>query len=214
MSSPHHIAADTDGRPYVVDSGNNRVLIFDQILNNPATGAHAAYTLGGVGAAEGIFVNPNTGEIWVSDVNGSVGPQVPALRSTGLQSGAGSQPSARSARSPWCRISIGDLIVADSVNRVTFYYPALTAVNGASFQLNRAVAPNTIASHLSGRHHVRQGLGECLRSAEPAAASHGAGRYPGAGERSGRSPLLRVAGTDQLRRAVEHRPQQPGRTYR
>ena len=40
----------------------------------------------------------------------------------------------------------GDLLVADSSNRVTFYYPALSAVNGASFQANRAIAPNAIAS--------------------------------------------------------------------
>ena len=40
----------------------------------------------------------------------------------------------------------GDLIVAEAFNRVTFYYPALAAVNAASFQANKALAPNTIAS--------------------------------------------------------------------
>ena len=35
MTGPHHLSSDTDGRPYVADSGNNRVLIFDQILNTP-----------------------------------------------------------------------------------------------------------------------------------------------------------------------------------
>ena len=96
--------ADTDGRPYVVDSGNGRVLIFDQILNNPATGAHAAYTLGGVGAAEGIYVNPNTGEIWVSDAERQRRPKVPPLRSAGLQSRADRQHPVALARSRWCRI--------------------------------------------------------------------------------------------------------------
>ena len=44
MSGPHHLSSDTDGRPYVVDSGNNRVLIFDPtILNTPNAGAHASF---------------------------------------------------------------------------------------------------------------------------------------------------------------------------
>jgi uncharacterized protein (TIGR03437 family) len=37
--------------------------------------------------------------------------------------------------------------VAEAFNRVTFYYPALSAVNGASFQVyNKPLAPNTIAT--------------------------------------------------------------------
>jgi uncharacterized protein (TIGR03437 family) len=40
----------------------------------------------------------------------------------------------------------GDLIVAEAFNRVTFYYPALTALNAASNQPNKPLAPNTIAS--------------------------------------------------------------------
>jgi len=37
-------------------------------------------------------------------------------------------------------------VVAESSNRVTFYYPALTSVNAASFQANLPLAPNVIAS--------------------------------------------------------------------
>ena len=145
MSSPHHIGADTDGRPYVVDSGNNRLLIFDQILNNPATGAHAAYTLPGIGGAEGIFVNPNTGEIWIADLNGNV------IRKFLRYDQLVFNPSVQTTITAVGPLAVaqdqfGDLIVADSANRVTFYYPALTAFNGASFQTNRAVAPNTITT--------------------------------------------------------------------
>ena len=39
MSGPHHLSADTDGRPYVTDSVNGRVLIFDAIGNLPAAGS-------------------------------------------------------------------------------------------------------------------------------------------------------------------------------
>ena len=31
LNSPHHVAVDSEARLYVADTGNNRVLIFDQI---------------------------------------------------------------------------------------------------------------------------------------------------------------------------------------
>jgi uncharacterized protein (TIGR03437 family) len=143
MSFPHHLGTDTDGRPYVVDSGNNRVAIFDSILNLPAAGAHASFLLG-AGNAEGIFVSSNTGEIWVTDTGGKVHkyPRYDVLifNPAELLSIPSNSPIAVT-QDPY-----GDLIVAEAFNRVTFYYPALTAVNAASFQANKALAPNTFAS--------------------------------------------------------------------
>src|SRR5205823_7327935 len=69
MYSPHHMSADSDARPYVADSGNNRVVIFDQINNLPNTGAHVAQFLQDVTAPEGLFVNQITGELWVTNNN-------------------------------------------------------------------------------------------------------------------------------------------------
>src|SRR5260370_35345943 len=72
LNSPRHPAADTDGRPYVADSGNNRILIFDQITRLQTAGAHPAQTLsGGFNTVSGIYVNPATGDIWVADLTGS-----------------------------------------------------------------------------------------------------------------------------------------------
>ncbi|MEO8598139.1 MAG: hypothetical protein ABI759_32765 [Candidatus Solibacter sp.] len=143
MNNPHHMAADTDGRPYVVDSGNNRVLIFDQILNTPNTGAHASFALP-AGGAEGIYVNANTGEIWVTDLGGAVRkyPRYDQLifNSTALVSILSQSPIAVT------QDQYGDLIVAEAYNRVTFYYPALAALNGANFIVDRALAPNVFAS--------------------------------------------------------------------
>ena len=36
---PRHISTDNEARLYVADSGNNRILIFDQINLTPTTGA-------------------------------------------------------------------------------------------------------------------------------------------------------------------------------
>jgi uncharacterized protein (TIGR03437 family) len=144
MSSPHHLSTDTDGRPYVVDSGNNRVAIFDSILNLPATGAQPSFPLSASGA-EGIFVSANTGEIWVTNLGGAVSkyPRYDVLifNPAALLSIPSDSPIAVT------QDSYGDLIVAEAFNRVTFYYPALAAYNAAILALpNKPLAPNTIST--------------------------------------------------------------------
>ena len=143
MNAPRHVAADSDGRPYVVDSGNNRVIIFDQILNTPNTGAHASFALSANGA-EGIYVNPNTGDIWVTDLGGSVRKYLRYDQLIFNATAAISIPS----QSPIAvtQDQYGDLIVAEAYNRVTFYYPALAAQNAAVPLPNRALAPNSIST--------------------------------------------------------------------
>jgi uncharacterized protein (TIGR03437 family) len=144
MSFPHHLATDTNGRPYVVDSGNGRVAIYDSILNLPATGAHASFQLG-AGNAEGIFVNSGTGEVWVTDTGGKVHKypryDIMILNPAELLSIPSQGPIAVT-QDPY-----GDLIVAEAFNRVTFYYPALTAYNAAILALpNKPLAPNAIST--------------------------------------------------------------------
>src|SRR5690606_37068733 len=69
MGNPHHIAVDTDARIYVTDTRFNRVLVFDQVLNNEPTNARAVLTLKSIASPRGIYVSPETGEIWVADTN-------------------------------------------------------------------------------------------------------------------------------------------------
>jgi uncharacterized protein (TIGR03437 family) len=144
MKSPHHIGTDSDSRPYVVDSGNSRVLIFDQILKNPNTGATAALLLGGVGAPEGIFVNQLTGEFWVTDLNNRV-LKFPKFDSL-LFNPAPTTSITAIGPVAVAQDQFGDLIVSESANRVTFYFPALSAVNGAHFEAVRPLAPGVFAT--------------------------------------------------------------------
>ena len=146
MSTPHHLAADTDGRPYVVDSGNGRVLIFDQILNLPNTGAQASFSLS-AGGAEGIYVNSNTGEIWVTDTGGSV-KKFP--RYDQLIFNPGSLLSIPS-NSPIAvtQDQYGDLIVAEALNRVTFYYPALVGAQRRQFPERQVARAECDREHLT-----------------------------------------------------------------
>jgi len=144
MSSPHHLSTDSSGLIYVTDSGNGRVLIFASAADQstPSTGAHASFPLPGGG--QGIFVNSNTGEIWVTDAGNAVHGYP---RYDLLINGLGKTEIIPS-NSPIAvtQDQYGDLIVAEAFNRVTFYYPALTALNAASNQPNKPLAPNTIAS--------------------------------------------------------------------
>jgi uncharacterized protein (TIGR03437 family) len=148
MSAPHHLAADTDSRPYVTDSGNGRVLIFDSIANVPSTGAHASFVLAS-GSAEGIFVNSTTGEIWVANVGASVVSKYPRYDNL-IFNPAATLTIPANGPIAVTQDQYGDLIVAEALNRVTFYYPALSALNAASFQASKPLGPNTMASIFPG----------------------------------------------------------------
>jgi uncharacterized protein (TIGR03437 family) len=100
--------------------------------------------------AEGIFVNSTTGDIWVTDTAGAVRkyPRYDQLIFTPPPFYTTAIPS----NSPVAvtQDQYGDLIVAEAFNRVTFYYPSLSAINAASNQANKPLAPNTMASIYPG----------------------------------------------------------------
>jgi uncharacterized protein (TIGR03437 family) len=147
MSSPRHMAADTDGRPYVVDSGNSRIMIFDQVNNLPATGAHAAVILSGASnSVSGIYVNTSTGQVWVTDLGGNRVINYPRFDTLQFNPAPTSVNIAAAGPIAVTQDQYGDLIVAESTSRVTFYFPGLSAVNGANFVINHGLAPNTIAT--------------------------------------------------------------------
>src|SRR5262249_31902337 len=92
LNQPHHIATDSEAHIYVADTGNNRLVIFDQINSNPDTGAAAAKLIALTGV-RAIFVNQVTGELWANDNTTNVKkfPQFASLvlnptSTTGVQS--------------------------------------------------------------------------------------------------------------------------------
>ncbi len=148
MTSPHHIARDTDGRLYVADTGNSRVLIFGQTGSVPNADAHAVVILqGSTRNPRGIFVSSQTGEIWVTDTAGGHVAHYPKFDSLPLNSFASDlQITTRTNPLAVAADQYGDLFVADAGSRVTIYYPGVIAVNGASFLPGRALAPGVVAS--------------------------------------------------------------------
>jgi len=161
LNAPHHIAADTSGRLYVADTGNNRILIFDDPNSTltPAGGDSAPVSLTqGISQPLGVYVNPSTGEVWVANSGQGAVVRYP-LYDTLSQNQASlttipdvandpEQNSGLIGFRPLATVQdqFGDLFVADTGNRIITYYQTFSVVNGASFLTYRLLAPGTIAS--------------------------------------------------------------------
>lgn len=145
MNNPRGISVDVDDRLYVVDSGNNRILIYNRA---PQAGIDPtpAFVLGGFNGPVGATSDPRTGELWVTDGNNNRVLRFPAFGNLTVNT----QPNlAVSALFP---VDVktdanSNLIVADSSNRVAFYYQAQSSINAANFQ--NVPAPGTITSMFS-----------------------------------------------------------------
>jgi uncharacterized protein (TIGR03437 family) len=160
LNLPRHVSVDNEARLYVADTGNNRVVIFDQINLTPNTGAHAALTLGGLSQPRGVFVNPATSEIWVAEGGLTAArrydrfvnllPQVPVPVPDCNRGPIGTCVLVAGGAGGALAVTqdqFGDLIVADTTNRVQFYYPAVGAFNGGHFLNSRQnVAPGMLAA--------------------------------------------------------------------
>lgn len=149
LNGPRHIAADTSGRPYVVDTGNSRVLIFGDPNGNdtPAQGATAAYAISGLNSPRGVFVNLSTGEFWVTNTNSGTALKYPTFDNliTGTGQPLVSVPAANATLAV-AQDSYGDLFLADTSSRVAVYYPGMTALSAANALVSRPLAPGMAAS--------------------------------------------------------------------
>jgi uncharacterized protein (TIGR03437 family) len=151
MNNPHGVSCDSSGFVYVADTGNNRILIFSDPHSSGAQSGEAAATfIGGLSAPQSVFVNVSsvvapagTGEIWVA--NTGAGASLRYANYNSILLGNASSISSIQEVSSYNGNNIGlhpvavaqdqygALYVADDANRVAFYYPGLSACNGATF---------------------------------------------------------------------------------
>ncbi len=168
FSAPHGIAVDSGMRLFVADSGNNRVVIFDNI-QNAGTDPHSLLSIAGLaGASTGgalnvprsIFISPAgnpqvpADQIWIGDNSR-------ALRFSGgfislfTAGSSGFTPDEVIPEAGALALTLdayGALYVADAANRVVIHYIGMSALNGASYitiPSREVLAPNTIVSLFS-----------------------------------------------------------------
>ena len=143
LNAPRGIAVDVDDRLYVVDSGLNRVMIYNRA---PQAGVDPtpALTLSGFQAPVGATSDPRTGELWITD-GGSTNS---ALRFPAFaQLTVNTRPNLAVFGAFPTDVKTdpnSNVIVCDSANRIGFYYQAQGSINAANFQ--NAPAPGAITS--------------------------------------------------------------------
>lgn len=141
LNGPGHLALDTDDRLFATDPGNNRVFVYDRITvanNNPAP----AFTLTGAGSPQGVWANPLTGEIWVTDFRGNRTLRYPRFELLALSTAPdytipSNNPIAVT------QDGFGNLYVAEATNRVAIYFTALAAQSAGNF-LATPLSPGAI----------------------------------------------------------------------
>jgi len=137
LSSPRHVATDTSGRLYVADAGNNRLVVFRDTSGIAQTGPAAAFNFP-FGAPQGLAVSQISGEMWITSGNDIYHlPEITSYQNTStiLQQIGANGPLAIALDSS------ENLIVAEAINRVTFYFAKITIRNAFSFTSTRPLTP-------------------------------------------------------------------------
>jgi uncharacterized protein (TIGR03437 family) len=140
LNSPRHLATDTSGRLYVADSANNRLMVFRDTSNIPQTGPAAAFNFPGFSQPQGLAVSQISGEMWVTSAASNIIYHLPEVTtfqntSTIFQEIGSNGPLAialDSSENP---------IVAEAINRVTFYFAKLVIRNAFSFTSTQPLTP-------------------------------------------------------------------------
>lgn len=149
FNNPRGIAVDTSGRLYVADVGNNRVSVFSNVgaLTPGSDPLPTVVLLNSTGTARlrspyGVAVNQLTGEIWVAELAASRLLRYPEYGFLPASNFAATLTLNVSAPLALALDGFGNPVVAEAINRVAMYYPAVEGVNMANY-FRRPVAPGT-----------------------------------------------------------------------
>ena len=157
FSGPRHISCDTNGQLYVADSGNNRIAIFGDPNSSQtaAAGQASVLTINNLSSPEGVYVNPSTGEVWVANAGSGKAVRYPKFETllfnqATIDANPFEAPALPNGNIPAvvavAQDQFGDLILADGFNHVSFFYPGVYGLNGASFETDKELAPGMIAT--------------------------------------------------------------------
>jgi uncharacterized protein (TIGR03437 family) len=144
LAAPGHVAVDPENRLYVCDSANNSVAIFPSPQTS-SNGNAAIFRLGGLSTPVGLTVNPAQGDFWVANTNGEQLLHFPPFNTLILKGTAQLSDQIIPSNAPVAVAfdSFGNLISAELINRVSFYFPVLAFRNTANFN-SQPVAPGSL----------------------------------------------------------------------
>ncbi len=171
LAAPRGLFVDAASNLYVVDTGNNRVVVFAYTEDAPPYGAVAAYVIGGTFNTPVDVSLDSSGDIYVSDTNNNrVSIFSSPISITGPSLiGAVGQPNTKNTAANWD--AANGLASADSLyaplgvyldrqdtlyvgdsgnNRVLQFLKTATAANAATFQSGAPVAQGGLATLTGG----------------------------------------------------------------
>ncbi len=147
MSSPHHIATDTDDRLYVADTLNGRIDIYNNVPTASPGQPAAQILTTDLRNPQGVYVSAATGEIWVADPVVGSALRYPAFNQL-IPGGSAPNGGIADPAGPLAVLedAWGDLFRADAAQRLAIYYPSLSPINAANFLYTNNLAPGMITA--------------------------------------------------------------------
>lgn len=146
LNSPRFITIDTSDRLYIADTLNNRIFVRALVGLN-SNGAQASYVLGTSSQPTAVSVSRETGNIWVTFPGANLLIRFPEYQALIFDNNP--QPPGDNIFAP-SPVALAldpqdNPIVAEAINRISFYYPRLDLQNSANLN-RRLVAPGMLAN--------------------------------------------------------------------
>ncbi len=151
MALPRGIAVNVDDRLYVADTGNHRLLAYERVPATAGITAQPTFVLTGEAPGQGrlnsphaVAISPVGNEIWVADTRNNRVVRFPRYENLFINKGI---EAAVPSNAPLGLTvdSFGNILVGESVNRISLYFPGVATANSASYS-SRAISPGQIAS--------------------------------------------------------------------
>ena len=141
LIGPRYVATDTGGRLYVSDSGNNRLVVFENTSNIAQSGPSAPFNFPIFNQPQGIAVSPISGEMWVTSAASNAVYHLPEVTKFQQNTTASLQTIGSYGPLAIALDSSENPIVGESINRIVFYFAQLVVRNAFTFTSTRALTP-------------------------------------------------------------------------
>ncbi len=146
LNHPRGMAVDTSDRLYVADSFNNRLIVYSSTstISNGAAGT----SIPNLSQPEGVAVSVSTGELWVAEFGANLVSRYPEFTNLGQNP---ARTAAVQSVAPMAVVldQFDNLIAAEAVNRMTFYYAQLAYRHAATYasgaNINATMTPGMYA---------------------------------------------------------------------